>query len=154
MSEVFIRDLFFDEAVDFALQEVSLFLVDEIVKITPRDLNRLPNNINRKDGKAPYRSSHYKPVQIWWNWYEWVTGMLKRSISHEKIEDFYFLIWVQKGPATKYAKYQEWIKKDWTILEYGSVFSPPRSFIRKWVYDNLDQAKKVFIAAIKTRLKL
>jgi hypothetical protein len=71
MSEVnFVNDLFLDEAVEFATLEVVLFLQGKIKYNTPRDKNRLPENINRKDGKKPYRSSFYKPVMIGGNWYE------------------------------------------------------------------------------------
>lgn len=55
----------FEDAIQFALTEVGLILHDEIVKITPRDLERLPvNTIDRKDGKVPLRRSGPKPVQI------------------------------------------------------------------------------------------
>lgn len=141
---VMVGDLFIDEAVDFALTEVCLFLVSKIIEVTPRDLDRLPQNINRKDWKAPSRSSYFKPVQINWNWYEGVTGTLKRSVSHEKIENFYFLIGVLKWPATKYAMAQEF----WTI------HIPPRSFVRKWIFDNLEAAKELFARSIKLRLWL
>jgi hypothetical protein len=50
-----------------------------------------------------------------------VTGNLKRSINHEKVEDMSFLIGVMNGPATEYARSQE----------FGGVYNPPRSFIRK-----------------------
>lgn len=129
----FSQDSIIDDAVDFALQDMVLFLQQKIKEITPRDKNRLPQNINRKDGKAPHRSKR-PPVRIWGNWYPWVTGNLKRSISHEKITNFFFMIGVQKWPTTKYAAAQE----------FGTIHIPPRSFIRKWIFDNLDPAKRVF----------
>lgn len=145
MSDVvFVRDLFLDEAIEFGLLEVVLFLQDKIIEITPRDKDRLPQTINRKDGKAPYRSSYYKPVMIGGNWYEWVSWNLKKSIWHERLNNFFFLIWVRKGPATEYAR----------SLEFGTVHMAPRSFVRKWIFDNLHEAKKVFERAIKLKLEL
>lgn len=130
-----VDELIFNKAIDFWIKEVSLFFHDEILKITPRDLERLPiNNIDRKDGKKPVRSSHFKPVFVNWHWYEWVSWMLKKSIISEKIEDLYFMIWVSKWYATKYARH----------LEYGTVHMAPRSFIRKWIYENLKKASTVF----------
>lgn len=57
-------------ALDLSLKAATVFAKDKITEITPRDLERLPQDINRKDGKEPHRSSHYKPVNIGGNWYE------------------------------------------------------------------------------------
>ena len=68
---VSINERAFNEAINAGLAAVGLVLVDEIVKITPRDLERLPiNTIDRKDGKTPIRRTGRKPVQVFGHWYE------------------------------------------------------------------------------------
>lgn len=139
MSDFQILDeLILEKAISFWLKEVTLFFQDEILKITPRDLLRLPESIDRKDWQKPYRSTPYKPVFINWHWYVWVTWNLKKSIVHEELDELYFMIWVAKWPATKYARAQE----------YWWVHNPPRSFIRKWIFDNISEAKRVFEKAV------
>ena len=138
----------FEDAIQFALTEVWLILHDEIVKITPRDLDRLPiNNINRKDGKVPLRRSGPKPVQIFGNWYPGVTGNLKRSIAHSVDRRSYEVnVWVSStGPAVNYAKY----------LEYGTARMAPRSFLQKTIEDPRIQEKlaKAFETAFFQRLE-
>lgn len=139
----FSDDFIIEEAIDFALKDVSLFFEQKIRENTPRDLERLPNNINRKDWLAPTRK-WMNPVMIGWNWYEWVTGNLKRSIGHEKIWRLEFQVWVKKWPASAYAYAQE----------YGYWHIPERSFVRKGINDNLEQAKKVYEKALKQYLKI
>jgi HK97 gp10 family phage protein len=124
----------FEGAVQYALTEVGLVLHDEIVKVTPRDLERLPiNTIDRKDGQPPRRRSGPKPVQILGNWYEWVTGNLKRSIAHGVDRKWYSVnVGVtSSGPAANYAKY----------LEYGTARMAPRSFLQKTIEDPRIQEK-------------
>lgn len=138
----------FEDAMQFALTEVGLVLQDEIVKVTPRDLERLPiNNIDRKDGKTPIRRSGRRPVQIFGHWYEGVTGNLKRSIAHWVNRKAYEVnVWVSSsGPAINYAKY----------LEFGTPKMAPRSFLQKTIEDPRIQSKlaKTFETAFFTRLQ-
>ncbi len=62
-----VREL--NDAIEMALLGTTQYLQAKIVDVTPRDLNRLPQNINRKDGEDPHRSTHFKPVNIGGNWY-------------------------------------------------------------------------------------
>lgn len=138
----------FEDAIQYALTEVWLILHDEIVKITPRDLERLPvDNIDRKDGKTPIRRNGPRPVQIFWHWYSGVTGNLKRSIAHGVNRKAYEVnVWVSSsGPAVNYAKY----------LEYGTARMAPRSFLQKTIEDTKIQEKlaKTFETAFFQRLE-
>jgi len=45
----FSNDFIMEQAINFALLEVTVFLEQKIRENTPRDKNRLPDNINRKD---------------------------------------------------------------------------------------------------------
>ncbi|NDK09756.1 hypothetical protein GW846_03175 [Candidatus Gracilibacteria bacterium] len=139
----FSNDFIMEQAINFALLEVTVFLEQKIRENTPRDKNRLPDNINRKDGLAPIRKGR-NPVIIGGNWYEGVTGNLKRSIGHEKLGDMIYQLGVKKGPATEYARAQE----------YGYAHIPERSFVRKGIEDNLEQAKNIFEKALKQYLKI
>jgi len=136
---------FLEKACEFALKATADTIKNEIILITPRDKKRLPiNTINRKDGKKPIRiKAHFKPINIGWNWFEWVSGQLKKSIETEKINKNYYKIWVTKWPASEY----------WKFLEFWTVNMKPRSFLRKWLYDNSEKAKKIFQKAFKLYIK-
>lgn len=133
------------KAVDFALKSTADIIKSEIIDITPRHKIRLPEKtINRKDWIKPIRrKAHYKPVKIFWDWYSWVSWNLKKSIENEKNWRFSYKIWVVKWPTSNYARY----------LEYWTKNMEPRSFLRKWLYDNSIKAKKTFIKAFKLYLK-
>lgn len=69
MSEFKLEPKALESALRFALIGTTEFLEVEVIKNTPRDQERLPQNINRKDGLAPHRSTYYKPTKIGGNWY-------------------------------------------------------------------------------------
>lgn len=142
MSDFTFRPQALEEAIAYALREAGLFVVDEVVKITPRDLERLPQSISRKDGKPPKRSSASKPVLIDGEWYPGVTGNLKRSIKSEVVSDREVRIGVEKGPASKYAPY----------LEFGTRTMAPRSFLRKTLEDKKSQIMKVISDSFRQKL--
>lgn len=53
-TTVTINERAFAESIEFALAAVGEAVVEEVVKVTPRDLERLPiHTIDRKDGKKP-----------------------------------------------------------------------------------------------------
>lgn len=69
MAEFSLDTLAIEKSIDESLMITSNLLVAKVRENTPRDKKRLPKNtIDRKDGKKPFRSSHYKPVQINWHW--------------------------------------------------------------------------------------
>lgn len=74
-----------ESAIAEALASATLFAQAKIAEITPRDLERLPQDIDRKDGKAPRRSTYFKPVNIGGHWYAGVSGQLKRSVASETV---------------------------------------------------------------------
>jgi len=132
-----INERAFDEAINAGLAQVWLMLQNEIVKITPRDINRIDMNkpIDRKDGKRPKRRSHYKPKQIFGHWYEWVSGNLKRSVSFE-VDESRKRVEVgtlADGPAQNY----------WKYLEYGTARMQARPFLRPTIADKKVQAMLV-----------
>lgn len=124
-----------NKAIWKALFEVANVAVEKIVENTPRDLDRLPkNNINRKDGKTPQRSGRFKAVRIWWNFYEWVSWNLKRSIGFEVKNPLFVKVW-STFPIDSYAWYQEF----WTVN------MPARSYLRKTFDEEQALFQKVFI---------
>jgi HK97 gp10 family phage protein len=133
-SKISINERAFDEAINAGLAQVWLMLVNEIVKITPRDIERLPiNDIDRKDGKTPIRRTGRKPVQVFGHWYEWVTGNLKRSIAHT-LDTGWKKVMVgvtAGGPAENYGE----------DLEYGTAKMKARSYLRKTISDPQIQEK-------------
>lgn len=130
------------DALEYALIGTAQVGLEEIVKITPRDPKRMPQNIDRKDGKKPNRSTHFKPVNIGGHWYQWVSGMLKRSVAMEKTSQFQVRIGIQRWPTELYGRAQE----------FGTPRIPPRSFLRKWIIDNNDKLVKRFKSLFKFRL--
>jgi hypothetical protein len=71
MNNYDLLDRAFNEAIYVGLAQVGSILADEIAKITPRDIERLPiNNIDRKDGKKPIRRTRRPPKQVFGHWYE------------------------------------------------------------------------------------
>lgn len=134
MAEFSLNTYAIEKSIDESLSITSNLLVTKVRENTPRDKKRLPKNtINRKDGKKPFRSSHYKPVQINWNWYEWVTWNLKRSISMEKLSNTNYAVGIIKWPTEEY----------WKHLEFWTDNMEERSFLRKWLVDNKKYLTKV-----------
>ncbi|MCP4523343.1 MAG: hypothetical protein GY828_03925 [Candidatus Gracilibacteria bacterium] len=134
MVEFSLNTYAIEKSIDESLSITSNLLVAKVRENTPRDKKRLPKNtINRKDGKKPFRSSHYKPVQINGNWYEGVTGNLKRSISMEKLSNTNYAVGIIKGPTEEYGKH----------LEFGTDVMEERSFLRKGLVDNKKYLTKV-----------
>lgn len=121
------------KALDMALEEWSRMLVDEIVKITPRDPTRPPLDPSRK-----------------------VTGNLKRSVNYERIDRTHYKVWVQGagvngiGIPTSIGKGASPAEYGY-YLEYWTVRMKPRSFVRKALFD---QREKVitYIQKIFNRL--
>jgi len=127
MSKFSLNTIALKRSIDESVQITSNILVAKVREITPRDKDRLPkNNIDRLDGETPERSSHYKPVQIEWHWYEWVTWNLKRSIWMQKIWEWRYVVWVNQWYTEEY----------WRVLEFWTDDIEKRSFLRQWLEDN------------------
>lgn len=107
----------------------------------PRIKESLPGNINlkswntpqrniRKDEKGTLKNKHYyrKPVMIDWNYYEWVTWNLRRSIWIQKLWQWEYIIWVKVWPASDYAATHEFWDEARNI--------PKRSFLRRPLEDD------------------
>lgn len=156
----------FENIIDWAIESWAQLLYTKVASLVPRDLQRLPNNINRKDWKKPQRNvwrwkgqkkwfhtskwevvenKHYyrPPKMINWNWYEWVSWALKRSLDIEKLWKWEYIVWVKRWPTEDYAGRQEfwWRDKLWRNV-------PERSYLRKWIKDNdkeiINQIQKTF----------
>lgn len=123
MSDFQIDPNVFKKEVRTAMLAGVQYGAGKIVEMTPRDWTRPPQNINRKDGKAPTRKSGRQPVSRWGNWYEGVTGNLRRSISYEERWTLDFIIWVVQWPVEEYARAQE----------FGTSKIPARSFLRRGI---------------------
>lgn len=126
MATVEIPEKLLREYVDASLMAGADVAVRKIGEVTPRDLKRLPKSINRKDGKAPQRK--WGVVMIGGNYYTGVTGILKDSIKHEKAGDLKHDVGVLQWPASPYARAQE----------FGTVRIPPRPYVRKGFFENID----------------
>ena len=141
MAEFSLDTLVLEKSIDETLTIASNILVVKVRENTPRDKNRLPKKtIDRKDGKKPFRSSHFKPVQINWHWYEWVTWNLKRSIWMEKVWSWNYAVWIIKWVTEEY----------WKHLEFWTDTMEERSFLRKWLVDN----EKELISVMKNNFKI
>lgn len=105
--------------IDLSFREGARVGVDLIIDQTPRDWDRPPKNINRKDGKKPNRAGGV--VSKGGNYYNAVTGALASSIGFEKSGGAQYDLGVRKWPASAYAKAQE----------FGGVHIPPRPYVRK-----------------------
>ncbi len=141
MAEFSLDTLAIEKSIDETLTIASNILVVKVRENTPRDKKRLPKNtIDRKDGKKPFRSSHFKPVQINWHWYEWVTWNLKRSIWMEKVWSWNYAVWIIKWVTEEY----------WKHLEFWTDTMEERSFLRKWLVDN----EKELISVMKNNFKI
>jgi hypothetical protein len=131
--------------------DISIFIWAEMIQglaqdYAPRDKNNLPKNINNKNWEKPERNirsnnKHYyrKPVLINWNWYEWVTWNLKRSIWTEKLWKWEYIIWVKIWPASDYAATHEFWDESRGI--------PKRSFLKRSIDENW---KEVLLQIWKT----
>jgi len=118
----------FENVLDSALEELALEAVDKVVSITPRDLKRPP-----KDSKAR------------------VTWSLKRSIGYEKVWKWKYKVGSKMG-ATNTASGEE-TNTYWMHLEFWTKFMRPRSFLRKWIFDNIKPLQNFLIKLLKTKLK-
>lgn len=152
MSEFTFDDRLFINAIDKALLSWSNLLFDKTLELVPRDIKRLPKNINRKDWRKPKRNIrvwnrnwYRKPVEISWNWYSWVTWNLKRSIWHSETNFLEYSVWVYSWITEKYAFTQEFWDERRNIK--------PRSFINKALENNLkeiqEQMQKTFNELLK-----
>lgn len=139
----------FEKALDDSLQLTALKMVGDIQKITPRDKDRLPNNINRKDGQAPRRQGGV--VNIGGNFYPQVTGSLKRSIAFQRVHSLSYK--VGSAQAGKNSKTGEQTNAYGMALEFGTKHMKPRSFLRKGILDNVASTNRFFANQLKQRLK-
>jgi HK97 gp10 family phage protein len=118
------------KAVELALEEWARAFVDEIVKITPRDPQRLPKNPNAK---------------VTWN--------LKRSIQYEKISDSHFRVgvvgaWIKNGQIVKSWKWA--VPAEYGLyLEFWTIRMKPRSFIRKALIDKGKEIQNIMNKVFK-----
>lgn len=127
-STVDINERVLNEAISFWLAAVGLILVNEIVKVTPRNLSWLPKNtLDRKDGKPPkWSRPGVRPVMIFWHWYEWVTGNLKKSIAHLVDNHKVYVGTSNVWEAQRYA----------AALEYGTSRIRARKYLRWTIESN------------------
>jgi len=116
-----------ENAIWEALFSAVLNIVSDIKEITPRDLKRPPKNPN---------------VSVTWS--------LERSIGWQKINKFQYKVWSKQG--AKNDKTWEATNTYWEHLEYWTKYMKPRSFIRKWIYDNIDKTQKFFTKTLKKLL--
>ncbi len=136
-STVELNERLLNEAAWAGLAAWALVLVDEIVKVAPRTLEWLPKHtLDRKDWKAPkWSRPGVRPVQIFGHWYEWVTGNLKKSISHIIVGMKAYVGTSDVWDAQKYA----------AALEYGTSRIRARKYLRGTI-DNPEVKRKVFEA--------
>jgi HK97 gp10 family phage protein len=134
-----------NNGLEVALQIAVLEMVKDIQKITPRDKKRLPNNINRKDGQKPNRRGGV--VNIGGNYYPQVTGSLKRSIGHQRLDKRNYLVGSAQGG--KNSKTGEQTNAYGLFLEFGTKHMKPRSFVRKGILDNMSKINKIFSEELK-----
>lgn len=118
----------FENALDNALEELSMEAVWNIQDITPRDLKRPPKDLNAK-----------------------VTWSLKRSIWYERVWKMKYKVW-SKMWAKNSLSWED-VTTYWFDLEFWTKYMKPRSFIRKWVYDNLEKMQRFLAKSIKNKLK-
>ena len=143
MAEFDLKEKILKDIIDKSVLVWAEFLHREIREITPRDKERLPKPIDIKNENRIDKNFHYKPVNINWKWYEWVTWNLKRSIWIEKVWTWDYIIWVKKWVTEEYAGRQEFWGTD---SKWRHV--PERSYLRKWLGNNQKMAilrvRKVF----------
>ena len=101
--------------------------MSDIQDITPRDRKRPPKDTSVK-----------------------ITGSLKRSIGWEKVNQYKYKVGSKQW--AKNEKSWEQTNTYWEYLEYGTKYMKPRSFIRKWVYDNISKSQKIFSKTLKKLL--
>ncbi len=145
MAEFSLNTIALKRSIDESVQITSNILTSKVREITPRDKDRLPkNNIDRKDWKAPERSSHYKPVQIEWHWYEWVTWNLKRSIWMQKIWEWRYVVGVNQWVTEEY----------WRVLEFWTDDIEKRSFLRQGLDENRKELTYILKSNFTKLLKI
>ena len=121
-----IKQLF--EWLDISLEQTTQFIVKKIHDITPRDLNRPP--------KDP--SAH-------------VTWSLKSSIWYQRVKQLNYKAWSKQW--SKNTKTWDEVSTYWEKLEFWTKHITKKSFIRKWINDNIDNIKLIFIQLAKKYLK-
>lgn len=147
MAEFGFDEKNFSNIIDIVAMVWADLLLQEVLVAVPRDKRRLPKPIKLKRKKKPERNirknnKHFyrQPVQINWEWYEWVTGNLARSLSTEKVVTWFYKVWIMAWITEEYWKVQEFWTFDWKIK--------PRSFLREPLKLNkskiLKQMQKTF----------
>jgi hypothetical protein len=133
MATLELQDWVIKYAIDEASKVVASQLLSFAKENVPRDKKRLPKPIKLKFRDKPLRNirkgnkKYYRPpVMINWEWYEWVTGNLKKSLSMEKTDDFEYSVGVQEWPTEDY----------WYKQEYWDTTTPARSYLRKSLEEN------------------
>lgn len=136
MSKVEIDEEKIFSAMEMALNSTVSEIEKEIIKITPRDKNRLPKNPERK---------------VTWN--------LKRSIKTEAIDRFKYKIGSTQG-EDQYAAIHEFggvieipRRKKWVIVWTYVVYIPPRSYLRKTIFEKSEKFEKYFQKVVNRLLK-
>lgn len=135
MAELdFNKDLL-EYLIDSSISAWASLYNSKVLERVPRDWERAPNPIRfkgvrkwkpqrnvRSGNKRVYRAPVYKN----WQWYEWVTWALRRSIWLQKLASWEYIVGVRAGPTEVYAAAQEfWNNK-----------LPARSYLREPLRDN------------------
>lgn len=148
MAEFDFDTLMFEKMVDQSILVWANILHQESLKEIPRNWDDPPNPIVLKVKSKPERNirewnKHYyrKPVSKNWQWYEWVTGNLKRSVWLENTWFLEYSVWVMEWPTEEYAYTQEFWDPTRNI--------PARSFLR----DPLDKNYPKIIAQVQRTFK-
>ena len=108
------NELMFESIIDKSILAWANILHQESLKKVPRDWNNAPNPIKLKVKKIPERNvrkwnKHYyrNPVSKNWQWYEWVTWNLKRSVWLENTWYMEYSVGVMAWPTEDYWYTQE-----------------------------------------------
>lgn len=147
MAEFDFDELMLENILDKSILVWATLLHEKSLESVPRNWDNAPNPIVLKTKSRPERNirkwnKHYyrNPVQKNWQWYEWVTWNLKRSVWLENTDYLEYSVWVMQWPTEKYARLQEYWDKDRNI--------PPRSFLREPLEKNskeiIAQSQKTF----------
>lgn len=142
MAKVTINEKRLYDWIDSAVYAWAKLLLDKILLITPRDYNRPPKNIDRKDWKPSRRKWATSKN---WHRYEWVTGHLQKSLGIQKISNWKYLVWI-RGWMYNTEIY-------WAAQEFGTVKIPPRSYLRKGLEDNMRLVQKAINSVFNQYLK-
>ncbi len=126
INKKWVKDL--EKKLDFSLEWAVQFIVNKIQEITPRDLKRPPLDPSRH-----------------------VTWTLKRSIGYQRIWSLKYKTWSKQW--SKNTRTWKDANVYWEKLEFWTKYIKERSFIRKWIEDNIDGIKRVFIKLTNKYLK-